>query len=514
MIAAAFSTAAAHAGVVVGAEQTDAYLPLLWDKQVGILANHTAMVGQAHLVDTLLAHGIEVEMVFAPEHGFRGTADAGEHVGSYVDKKTGVSVVSIYGSNKKPKVEDIRKLDIVVFDIQDVGLRYYTYLSSMHYMMESCAEAGVPLLILDRPNPNGSYVDGPILDMKYKSFVGMHPIPVVHGMTLGELALMINDNGWLAGGQKCELHIVPCANYTRATRYELPVRPSPNLPNMRSIYLYPSLCVFEATPVSIGRGTDFPFQVYGSPTMKGDFSFTPAPNEGSKNPPQNGRKCNGRDLRKVPSDEKIIANGVDLSYLVAAYAQVKTGDKFFTSMFERLIGVDYVRKMVIAGNSAKEIRARWQGDVEDFKQQRRPYLIYSEPERADKIGPNCKRVVKDGCFILDNNLATGFMGGSEELTKAVFDYSDKHFFLKSMPHVAEGEYNEVNMLTFDHEEGYADGEFELSVDGKYITMSASNLQGFVNCFEAFLCLLPAEVREGKELQLPLVIPNQTITNKQ
>lgn len=366
--------------VVVGAEQMNEYLGLLEGKRVGILANHTALVGNQHLVDTLLSRGVRVEKVFAPEHGFRGTADAGEHVATYADKKTGVQVISIYGSSKKPKLQDVQSLDIVVFDIQDVGLRYYTYLSSMHYMMETCAEAGVPLLILDRPNPNGMYVDGPILDMKYKSFVGMHPIPVVHGMTLAELARMINGEKWLEKGLQCELHIVTCKNYSRQTRYELPVRPSPNLPNMRSIYLYPSLCVFEATPVSIGRGTDFPFQVYGHPAMEGGFSFTPKPNDGAKNPPQNGKKCSGRDLRSLPSDSAVIARGVDLSYIVHAYSQIKTGDKFFTSMFERLIGVDYVRKMIIAGNSAAEIKARWKNDVERFKAQRAPYLIYRERE--------------------------------------------------------------------------------------------------------------------------------------
>lgn len=372
---------AAGARIVVGAEQTDRYLPMLEGKKVGVLANHTALVGDVHLVDTLLSLGVDVRLVFAPEHGFRGDADAGEHVATYTDRKTGVKVISIYGSNKVPKVSDVGSVDVVLFDIQDVGLRYYTYLSSMHYMMESCAEAGVPLVILDRPNPNGSYVDGPVLDMKYRSFVGMHPIPVAHGMTLGELAGMINGEGWLRDGLVCDVRVVPCAEYTRQAMYVLPVKPSPNLPNMRSIYLYPSLCVFEATPVSIGRGTDFPFQVYGRPNLKSDFRFTPRSSAGAKNPPQKDRECYGVDLRELPDDSTIIANGVDLSYLIDAYNALGMGDKFFTSMFEKLIGVGYVRRMIIEGHSAAEIKAMWTDDVADFKKKRRPYLIYCDSEK-------------------------------------------------------------------------------------------------------------------------------------
>ena len=365
--------------VKVAAERTEAYLPMLRGKKVGILANHTALVDGVHLVDTLLSSGVDVAAVFAPEHGFRGTADAGEYVESYRDEKTGVEVVSIYGRNKKPSVERIRKLDMVLFDIQDVGLRYYTYLSSMHYMMESCAEAGVPMVVLDRPNPNGMYADGPILDMKYKSFVGMHPIPVVHGMTLGELARMINGEGWLAGGLTCDLTVIACENYTHRTRYELPVRPSPNLPNMRSIYLYPSLCFFEATPVSIGRGTGFPFQVYGHPAMNGyPFSFTPHSGPAAKDPPQKDKLCFGVDLREGVSDEELIADGIDLGYLLDAYGAVGGGDKFFTSMFEKLVGVAYVRKMILEGASAADIESCWVEDVEAFKVQRKPYLLYEE----------------------------------------------------------------------------------------------------------------------------------------
>lgn len=371
--------AADGGGVTVGAQRTDIYMPHLAGKKVGILANHTALVDGVHLVDTLLALGVDVRTVFAPEHGFRGTADAGEHVATYKDEKTGIDVLSIYGSNKKPPVAEVRKLDAVVFDIQDVGLRYYTYLSSMHYMMESCAEAGVPMIVLDRPNPNGMYVDGPVLEMKNKSFVGMHPIPVVHGMTLGELARMINGEGWLAAGVKCDLTVVPCAGYTHRTRYELPVRPSPNLPNMRSIYLYSSLCFLEGTPVSVGRGTDFPFQVYGHPDMKNHaFTFTPRANDAAKNPPQKDKLCYGTDLRQLPSDEEVIAAGVDLSYVVDCYRTLGMGEKFFTRMFTLLTGVDYVREMIVAGKDAAQIKARWADDVEKFKEQRKPYLLYEE----------------------------------------------------------------------------------------------------------------------------------------
>lgn len=373
---------AAHAcdNVRVGAERTEVYLPLLEGKRVGVVANHTAMVGRSHLVDTLRSLGVDIRAVFAPEHGFRGDADAGESVNGYIDKKTGIRVVSIYGANKKPSAKDIVPLDIVVFDIQDVGMRYYTYLSSMHYVMESCAESGVPIVVLDRPNPNGMYVDGPVLDMKYRSFVGMHPIPVVHGMTLGELAGMINGEGWLEGGAKCDLTVVTCEGYNHRTRYVLPVKPSPNLPNLRSIYLYASLCFFEATTFSIGRGTDFPFQVYGHPKMadKG-FRFTPRSVEGAKNPPHKDAVCYGTDLRTIPDDEAVIANGVDLAYLIDAYKNRVPSEKFFVSnLFEKLVGAAYVREMIVEGCSADEIKEMWKGDVEKFKRQRKPYLLYEE----------------------------------------------------------------------------------------------------------------------------------------
>ena len=365
--------------VIVGAERCSEYLPKLKDKVVGIVTNHTGMIGNTHIVDSLTALGINIKSVFAPEHGFRGNADAGENVSNYRDSKTGINVISIYGANKRPKDEYIKQLDVVIFDIQDVGLRYYTYLSSMHYVMDACASNDVEMIVLDRPNPNGFYVDGPILDKKHTSFVGMHPIPIVHGMTLGELARMINGEDWLPEGKQCKLTVIPCLNYTHQTRYELPVKPSPNLPNMRAIYLYPSLCYFEGTPLSIGRGTPFPFQIIGHPALKNkSFSFTPESMEGAKNPPLKNQKCYGYDLRTEPADEEIWRNGIDLSYVVDCYKQLNLGLKFFLPIFDKLTGVDYVREMIIAGESADSIKAKWKDDVEKFKTERRKYLLYEE----------------------------------------------------------------------------------------------------------------------------------------
>ena len=367
------------AQVITGAERTGLYLPMLQGKRVGVVTNNTGMIGNTHLVDSLVAFGVNVKTVFAPEHGFRGDADAGANVSTYKDSKTGIDVISIYGSNVKPKAADIKALDIVVFDIQDVGLRYYTYLSSMHYVMEACAENGVELIVLDRPNPNGFYVDGPILEKKHVSFVGMHPIPTVHGMTLGELARMINGEGWLPGGERCRLTVVPCLGYTHQTRYTLPVKPSPNLPDMRSIYLYPSLCFFEGTPLSIGRGTNFPFQVIGHPALKDkSFSFTPISTSGATNPPLKGQECYGYDLRTQPSDAVLWSNGVDLSYVVEYYKELGLGAKFFLPIFDRLTGTAYVREMIIDGKSAAGIEAVWKDGVEKFKIQRKPYLLYEE----------------------------------------------------------------------------------------------------------------------------------------
>lgn len=369
----------AQKAVVTGAERTSAYLKLLKGKRVALFSNQTGVVGDKHVLDVLLDNGVNVVTIFSPEHGFRGKADAGEKVSSSVDEKTGVAIYSLYGvKGGAPDDATMEKFDVLVSDIQDVGLRFYTYYVTMVRLMDRCAEFGKQMIVLDRPNPNGMYVDGPTLDMKFKSGVGSLPIPVVHGMTLGELALMVNGEGWLKNRRKCRLKVVTCQNYTHQTRYTLPVAPSPNLPNMTSIYLYPSLCYFEATDVSLGRGTDKPFQQYGHPDMKGfAYTFTPESREGAKTPPQLGNTCYGRDLSSM-SDDDIIARQLDLTYLIEAYRSLAIGDKFFTPFFEKLIGVDWVRTMIEDGSSADEIRQRWAPDVERFKKQRKPYLLYKE----------------------------------------------------------------------------------------------------------------------------------------
>ena len=361
--------------VIVGAEQTNDYLPILKNKRIAVFSNHTGMVGNKHLLDVLLENKINVVAIFSPEHGFRGNADAGEHVSSSVDQKTGVPILSLYdGQLGKPSEDSMRKFDLLIVDIQDVGLRFYTYYASMVRLMDACAEYNRKMLILDRPNPNGHYVDGPILDMKYKSGVGWLPIPVVHGMTLGELALMVNGERWLPASRICDVTVIKCKNYTHQTMYQLPIPPSPNLPNMKAVYLYPSICYFEATPVSLGRGTQLPFQVYGHPNMTGyNYSFTPQSTSGAKNPPQLGRLCHGVNLSEL-SEEEIRKKGVDLSYLIDAYRNLNMDDYFFRPFFERLIGTDYVRKMIEQGKDADEIKAIWKEDVEKFKVQRRPYL--------------------------------------------------------------------------------------------------------------------------------------------
>ena len=365
--------------VIVGAEQTNVYLPLLKNKRIAIFSNHTGMIGNRHLLDVLLENKINVVAIFSPEHGFRGNADAGEHVSSSVDSKTGVPILSLYdGKLGRPSEESMRKFDLLIVDIQDVGLRFYTYYASMVRLMDACAEYNCKMLILDRPNPNGHYVDGPILDMKYKSSVGWLPIPIVHGMTLGELALMVNGERWLPASRICDITVIKCKNYTHQTMYELPIPPSPNLPNMKAVYLYPSTCYFEATPVSLGRGTQLPFQIYGHPNMLGyDYTFTPQSIPGAKNPPQLNRICHGVNLSEL-SNEEIWKKGVDLSYLIDAYRNLNMDDYFFRPFFELLTGRDYVRKMIKQGKNAEEIKAMWKEDVEKFKIQRKPYLIYEE----------------------------------------------------------------------------------------------------------------------------------------
>ncbi len=371
---------AANAEVRVGAAQTDKYFPLLEGRRVALFSNHTGMVGDRHTVDLMLDGGINVVTLFSPEHGFRGTADAGEHVASGIDGPTGLPIASLYeGKGKRmPAKEVMDKFDVLVVDIQDVGLRYYTYYCTMIDLMNAASVYGKDVVVLDRPNPNGMTVDGPILDMKYSSGVGRLPIPIVHGMTLGELARMANGEGWLKDGAKVPLTVIPCEGYTHQTRYRLPVSPSPNLRTMLAIYLYPSTCYFEATPVSLGRGTDRPFEIYGHPDMKGrSFSFTPRSMAGAKNPPQKDQLCHGVDLGDM-SEEEAIAQGINLEYIIDAYRDLGLGDKFFRNFFELLIGRGDIRGMIEAGKNADEIKATWAGDVARFKDKRRKYLLYDE----------------------------------------------------------------------------------------------------------------------------------------
>lgn len=366
--------------LVLGAARMDAYLPDLQKaKGVGLVVNPTSTVGSTHLVDTLLAQGVNVRQIFAPEHGFRGTADAGETVTDGKDKQTGLPIISLYGDNKKPKPSQLQGLDVVVFDIQDVGVRFYTYISTLHYVMEACAEQGIKVLVLDRPNPNGHYVDGPILDPDFKSFVGMHRVPIVHGMTVAEYAKMVNGEGWLKGGIKCELEVVPCLNYTHSTPYELPVKPSPNLPNNRSIYLYPSLCFFEGTVVSVGRGTNTQFQVYGHPDATiGDYYFTPEPMPGAKYPKLEGNRCRGFSLATTAPEHIRQQGYLNLDYLVDFYQAYPDKANFFleTRFIDKLAGTDALRKAIIAGQSAEEIRASWAEELTAYREMREGYLLY------------------------------------------------------------------------------------------------------------------------------------------
>lgn len=366
--------------VVVGAAHTSTYMPLLRDKKIALLSNHTGMVGDRHTLDIMLDSNLNVTTIFSPEHGFRGKADAGEYVKSSVDAKTGIPIASLYdGRSRMPAKSVMDAIDVIVVDIQDVGLRYYTYYITMLDLMNAAIVYDKQVMILDRPNPNGMTVDGPILDMKYASGVGRLPIPVVHGMTLGELANMANGEGWLHEGRQAALTVIRCSGYTHSTRYRLPIPPSPNLPTMLSIYLYPSLCYFEATDVSIGRGTDAPFCIYGHPAFKGcDYSFTPRSRAGAKHPPQEGKLCFGVDLRNI-DEEQAIVQGINLEYLIDAYRRIGKGNKkFLNSFFEKLIGSAQIRPMIERGCSAEEIKASWRRDAETFKALRKPYLLYPE----------------------------------------------------------------------------------------------------------------------------------------
>jgi len=359
--------------IKTGADNFEKYLPLLKDKKVGVVTNQTGILSdKTHLVDFLLEKKITVKTIFAPEHGFRGTADAGEHVVDGKDAKTGLTIVSLYGDNKKPKATQLAGIDIMLFDLQDVGARFYTYISSLHYVMEACAENGIMLIVLDRPNPNGDIVDGPLLEKEFTSFVGMHPVTLLHGMTIGEYSKMINGEKWLKDGIQCKLTVIPCLNYTRKSTYSLPVRPSPNLPNDQSINLYASLCLFEGTNVSMGRGTEKQFQIYGSPFLnKTNFSFTPKPNFGAKDPLYNGKECFGEDLTAYPK-----LNRLELKWLLKAYQNTSDKTKFFNAFFTKLAGTKKLQQQIESGASEDQIRKSWQKDLETFKKMRTKYLIY------------------------------------------------------------------------------------------------------------------------------------------
>lgn len=365
--------------VIVGANQTEAYLPLLKGKKVGMVANQTSVIFKGtdytHLVDSLLTLDINVVKVFSPEHGFRGQADAGEQVKDGVDSKTGLAILSLYGANKKPSAEQLNDIDIMVFDIQDVGARFYTYISTLHYIMEACAENNLPLLILDRPNPNGHYVDGPILEPEHSSFVGMHPVPVVHGMTIGEYAQMINGEQWLENSAQCNLTVIPVKNYTHQTPYSLSIKPSPNLPNDVAINLYPSLCFFEGTNVSVGRGTDKQFQVIGSPYLHTySFAFIPRPNAGAKNPKNNGIVCMGKDLRKTKR-----LDSLHLGWLIEFYKNhqiLAPGRPFFNDFFTKLAGTKTLQEQIEADKTEAEIKETWKEGLDAYNEMRKAYLIY------------------------------------------------------------------------------------------------------------------------------------------
>lgn len=367
--------------VVTGAEQTNLYLPLIAGKKVAVVTNQTGIIGNTHIVDSLLKLKIDVKKIFSPEHGFRGDADAGEHLKSSKDKRTGLPIVSLYGSHNKPTPADLSDVDIVLFDIQDVGVRFYTYISTLHYVMEACAENNKPLIILDRPNPNGFYVDGPVLEEKHRSFVGLHPVPIVYGLTIAEYGLMINNEGWLKGAVRCDLKIIQLKNYTHHTVYDLPVKPSPNLPNLTAIYLYPSLALFEGTIMSVGRGTDFPFQVVGHPTLiNGSFTFTPQSKKGASEPMYMGKECKGFDLRKFDK-EVFVKNGrISLEWLIKTYSASPERDKYFNNYFNSLAGNSTLKQQIIKGMSEEEIRKTWEPALSEFKLKRKQYLLYEDFE--------------------------------------------------------------------------------------------------------------------------------------
>ena len=365
--------------ILTGSDQPKEYIPFLKNKSIGIVAHKASRLNtnnNIHLVDFLIKNNIKIKTIFAPEHGYYSSADDGDLLSDSKEKSTGLNIVSLYGKSKKPLPKHLEGIEVMVFDLQDVGARFYTFLSTLHYIMQACAEANIPVLILDRPNPNGHYVDGPVLDIRFKTFVGMHPVPIVHGMTLGEYAKMINGEGWLGEDLNCELHIVKVKNYTHNTKYILPVRPSPNLPNAQSIRLYPSLCLLEPTTISIGRGTEKQFQIYGHPNFsKTKFKFKPSPNFGSKNPKWNDKICYGVSLEKIKVQDQL-----NISWLIDAYNKLPRNYIFFKDSFERIAGTDQLRNQIINKKSEEEIRKSWQSGLVKYKKMRKNYLIYPENE--------------------------------------------------------------------------------------------------------------------------------------
>lgn len=371
----------AEKDIIPGAYSTENYLQLLKNKRVGIVVNQTSVIGDIHLVDSLISLGIKIERIFTPEHGYKGTADAGEKVQN--DQSGSVPIISLYGSDRKPKSKDLEGLEVIVFDIQDVGVRFYTYISTLHYVLEAAGENNIPIIVLDRPNPNGFYVDGPVLDMKFQSFVGMHEVPVVYGLTIGEYAQMIIGEGWLANEANTDLTVIPCLNYDHTLSYDLPIKPSPNLPNLRSILLYPSICYFEGTTLSIGRGTTDQFQVIGHPGLEGEFDYTfiPISREGAKYPKHENTPCYGLSLKDRSTDELIESGKIDISYLIGFYKSMDAkNEQFFldNNFFEKLAGDSSLREQLISGTSESEIRNNWQPKLEGFKSIRKKYLLYPD----------------------------------------------------------------------------------------------------------------------------------------
>ena len=361
---------------ICGASRLELYLPDLQNKNVGIIANQTSIFNNTHLIDTLLSEGVSIKKIFTPEHGFRGSADEGASINNSIDEKTQLPIISLYGKNKKPNSEQLKDIDILIFDLQDVGVRFYTYISTMTYVMEAAAENNIPVIVLDRPNPNGFYVDGPVLEKENSSFVGLHQVPVVYGLTIGEYAMMANGEFWLKDSLQCDLKIIPLGNYNRNAIYELPIKPSPNLPNWESVYLYPSLCFFEGTIISVGRGTETPFQVYGHPLMNEEFSFTPKQAEGRKAPLLCDQLCHGENLIDYARNYKNNKKELNLTWLINAYSQLKDNEKFFNNFFVKLTGTKDLEQQIKSGMTEEEIRESWKPKLEEYKKIRNKYLIY------------------------------------------------------------------------------------------------------------------------------------------